>query len=132
MPYRGWRVEFNPAPDYGGLLKQARALASLVAALEEERAYLRERVKALEDQLKLTDGTAVDAERATNARLTEALVQAEARAEALKDRNEALNRELMEWNGVFFASGARCLGTLASHVAQMRAELDRLRRGGEG
>lgn len=124
-------MEFRPANDYEGLLRQARALASLVSNIEGENSGWRRRCEKLEVQVKLADTAAIEAERSTNARLTDDLEAAERRIASLEERNEALDLELhallAQWNSVFVASGARCHGTLAGHVAQMRIELERLR-----
>lgn len=69
--------DFTPASDYAGLLRQAHALASLVHSKQAQIAVLQSQVQQLTTQLSLTDSAALEAERQTNAVLTQSLLDAE-------------------------------------------------------
>lgn len=62
---------FKPAPDYAGLVKQARAMHMLIKAQSGELSMLRARDYALREQRLARTEAQVESERAVNALLTE-------------------------------------------------------------
>lgn len=62
---------FKPAPDYAGLVKQARAMHMLIKAQSGELSMLRARDYALREQRLARIEAQVESERAVNALLTE-------------------------------------------------------------
>lgn len=85
----------TPHETYEGLHRQFMALRTLAASLEKQVGLLR---RELKDQTQAQAD--LEAERATNAQLTEALLAAEAERDQLKAENEALRKDAERWRFV--------------------------------
>ncbi|MGX4728011.1 hypothetical protein [Pseudomonas corrugata] len=81
----------TPHETYEGLRRQFMALRTLAASLEKQAGLLR---RELKDQTQAQAD--LEAERATNAQLTETLLAAEAERDQLRAENEALRQALKD------------------------------------
>ena len=68
-------IRFNPDPSYSGLLKQAYALHTLASSYERQLLLVSKKLDKVETRLKLSDESAINAERATNEILTNKLTE---------------------------------------------------------
>jgi uncharacterized protein YlxW (UPF0749 family) len=64
-------MNFTPAADYENLLRQARALATIVDGKEKQQSLDAKTIKALKNRIAAMSPDAVNAERETNRLLTE-------------------------------------------------------------
>lgn len=108
-----WQAE----PDYEGLLRQALALAALCSSMETQASHLRSECARLEKDLQLTDRAAMDAERDTNQRLTDAL-------EAAEQRIAELTRQCVDWTGKALSMGGEAVQEERSAREQLESDLE--------
>jgi chromosome segregation ATPase len=81
-------MNFTPSHTYEGLLRQANALRRLVDSLEARLEIQAAQLDTLTRQLAASDSAAIEAERDTNALLTEQVLQLESENEQLRAQLE--------------------------------------------
>lgn len=64
------QFNFTPANNYDGLLKQAKAMASLIRSMEQQRSAQNVRISNLEREIAVQGSEEINAQRTTNAVLT--------------------------------------------------------------
>lgn len=78
-------TQFTPASDYDGLLRQAKAQDRIIKSLQRRVELYHEDYQVMANKLLLVNFEALQAERETNAMLTEQLEKVEAEKSRLSD-----------------------------------------------
>jgi uncharacterized membrane protein YccC len=78
------QLEFTPARDYEGLLKQASAMTMLIRSMEKQQAFQNVKIGDMARELAVQGFEEINAQRDMNEKLTNEISRLEKRIEALE------------------------------------------------